>query len=41
MKCDNILEAVGHHALIRLNRINQGLKPQIYVKANSPIRAAP
>src|SRR5882672_1179408 len=33
MKCDNILEAVGHTPLIRLNRINQGLKPQIYVKA--------
>jgi cystathionine beta-synthase len=33
MKCNNILEAVGHTPLIRLNRINQGLKPQIYVKA--------
>src|SRR5260370_8824796 len=33
MKCNNILDAVGHTPLIRLNRINQGLKPQIYVKA--------
>src|SRR5579871_2200535 len=33
MKCDNILEAVGRTPLVRLNRINQGLKPQIYVKA--------
>jgi cystathionine beta-synthase len=33
MKCNNILEAVGHTPLIRLNRINQGLEPQIYVKA--------
>jgi cystathionine beta-synthase len=33
MKCNNILEAVGHTPLIRLNRINQGLRPQIYVKA--------
>src|SRR5260370_28916709 len=33
MKCNNILEAVGHTPLVRLNRINRGLKPQIYVKA--------
>src|SRR5216110_502643 len=33
MKCSNILEAVGRTPLVRLNRINQGLKPQIYVKA--------
>ena len=33
MKCNNILEAVGHTPLIRLNRINHGLKPQMYVKA--------
>src|ERR1700694_5122683 len=33
MKCNNILEAVGHTPLVRLNRINPGLKPQIYVKA--------
>ena len=33
MKCNNILEAVGHTPLIRLNRINAALKPQIYVKA--------
>jgi cystathionine beta-synthase len=33
MKCNNILEAIGRTPLIRLNRINQGLKPQIYIKA--------
>ena len=34
MICNNILEAIGHTPLVRLNRINQGLKPQIYVKAD-------
>jgi len=34
MKCNNILEAVGRTPLVRLNRINQGLKPRIYVKAD-------
>src|SRR6266852_1976923 len=34
MKCNNILEAVGRTPLVRLNRITQGLKPQIYVKAD-------
>src|SRR6201997_3861704 len=34
MKCNNILEAVGRTPLVRLNRISQGLKPQIYVKAD-------
>src|SRR5262249_53485526 len=33
MKCNNILEAVGRTPLVRLNRISQGLKPQIWVKA--------
>src|SRR5437868_12168024 len=33
MKCSNILEAVGHTPLVRLNRINKELKPQMYVKA--------
>ena len=33
MKCNNILEAVGRTPLVRLNRINKDLKPQIYVKA--------
>jgi len=33
MKCNNILDAVGHTPLVRLNRISQGLKPQIWVKA--------
>ena len=34
MKCSNILDAIGSTPLVRLNRINQGLKPQIYVKAD-------
>jgi cystathionine beta-synthase len=34
MKCNNILEAIGGTPLVRLNRINQGLKPHIYVKAD-------
>jgi cystathionine beta-synthase len=33
MRCNNILEAVGRTPLIRLNRIANGLKPQIWVKA--------
>jgi len=33
MKFDNVLQAVGRTPLIRLNRINRGLKPQIHVKA--------
>src|SRR5436309_6508292 len=33
MKCNNNLEAIGQTPLIRLNRINQGLQPQMYVKA--------
>src|SRR5258708_497046 len=34
MKCNNILDAIGKTPLVRLNRINQGLKPQMYVKAD-------
>ncbi len=34
MKYDNILQAIGRTPLIRLNRINQGLKPAMYVKAD-------
>jgi cystathionine beta-synthase len=34
MLCNNILEAIGHTPLVRLNRINHGLKPRIYVKAD-------
>ncbi|MBI4371614.1 MAG: pyridoxal-phosphate dependent enzyme [Elusimicrobia bacterium] len=33
MRCENVLEAVGDTPLIRLNRLAQGLKPRIYVKA--------
>src|SRR5271167_5026324 len=33
MRCNNIIEAVGRTPLIRLHRIAQGLKPQIWVKA--------
>jgi cystathionine beta-synthase len=32
MRFNNILEAVGRTPLVRLNRINQGLKPAIYAK---------
>jgi cystathionine beta-synthase len=34
MKCNNILEAMGHTPLIRLNRLTKNLEPQIYVKAD-------
>jgi cystathionine beta-synthase len=34
MLCKNILDSIGHTPLVRLNRINQGLKPKIYVKAD-------
>src|SRR6201981_336467 len=33
MKCNNILEAIGHTPLVRLNRITKDLEPRIYVKA--------
>jgi cystathionine beta-synthase len=33
MRCNHILEAVGHTPLVRLNRITKDLRPQIYVKA--------
>lgn len=34
MRCRNILEAVGHTPLVRLNRLTQGLKCEVYVKAD-------
>jgi cystathionine beta-synthase len=34
MRCKNILEAVGRTPLVQLHRINRGLKPQMYVKAD-------
>ena len=34
MRCDNILEAVGHTPLIKLNRITKGIRAQVYVKAD-------
>jgi cystathionine beta-synthase len=34
MKCSSILDAVGRTPLIRLNRITEGLAPEIYVKAD-------
>jgi cystathionine beta-synthase len=33
MRCNNILETVGRTPLIRLHRIADGIKPQIWVKA--------
>jgi cystathionine beta-synthase len=34
MRCNNILEAIGRTPLVRLNRVAQGLKAPIYVKAD-------
>ncbi len=34
MKCKSILDAVGRTPLIRLNRIAEGLAPEMYVKAD-------
>ena len=33
MRWNNIIEGVGQTPLIRLNRINKNLKPQIWIKA--------
>src|SRR5262249_2398991 len=33
MRCNSILEAISRTPLVRQNRIAQGLKPEIYVKA--------
>src|SRR5438093_1062739 len=33
MRCNNILESVGHTPLIRLNRMSKELKPEIWIKA--------
>ena len=33
MRYENVLEAIGNTPLIRLNRLAQGLKPRVYVKA--------
>jgi cystathionine beta-synthase len=34
MKCQNILEAIGHTPLVRLNRLTKDVKPEVYVKAD-------
>jgi len=34
MKCRNILDAVGHTPMIRLNRITDGLRCEVWVKAD-------
>jgi len=34
MKCNNILEAVGHTPLVRLNRLTKDIKAEVYVKAD-------
>jgi len=34
MKCNNILEAVGHTPLIRLNNVTKGIPAEVYVKAD-------
>jgi len=34
MRCKSILDAVGHTPLVRLNRLTEGLKAEVYVKAD-------
>lgn len=34
MRCRNILEAVGNTPLVRLNRLTEGLKAEVYVKVD-------
>ncbi len=34
MLCNNILEAIGHTPLVRLNRLTQNLRASVYVKAD-------
>jgi cystathionine beta-synthase len=34
MKCNNVLQAIGHTPLIRLNRIVEGVPAEVYVKAD-------
>ncbi|HEX5411733.1 MAG TPA: pyridoxal-phosphate dependent enzyme [Terriglobia bacterium] len=34
MRYNNILEAVGHTPLIKLNRLSRGFKPQVYAKCD-------
>lgn len=34
MKCDNILEAIGHTPLVKLNRVAKDVPPEIYVKVD-------
>ncbi|MGD1211387.1 MAG: pyridoxal-phosphate dependent enzyme, partial [Candidatus Acidiferrales bacterium] len=34
MKCNNILETIGHTPLVRLNRVAKDVPPEVYVKAD-------
>jgi cystathionine beta-synthase len=34
MKCDNILKAIGHTPLVKLNRVAKGVPPELYVKVD-------
>ena len=34
MRCNNILEAIGHTPLVRLSRITKGLPAEVYVKVD-------
>ena len=34
VKCNNILDAIGHTPLIRLNRVTKDLAAEVYVKAD-------
>src|SRR5712691_6389513 len=34
MRCENILEAIGHTPLIKLNRLTKGIAASVYIKAD-------
>ena len=34
MKCNSILDAIGHTPLVRLNRLTRDIKPEVYVKVD-------
>jgi len=34
VRCNNILDAIGHTPLVRLNRLTTGFNAEVYVKAD-------
>ena len=34
MRCNNILDAIGHTPLVRLNRLTTGFDAEVYIKAD-------